>query len=268
MASNKKGNAFALSKGSFAGSLNSIGYRFSLPKVFDDFLSMSIAACTQNIATGLSYYEDEYLQMISHYKDSPLRFEFQNAFAQLVNEMEDRVGSSGGNDVLGEFYEEHISHGKNGEFFTPYHICEMMTRMTHDHAEKKETPLRILDPACGSGRMLLASNKILGLGHEHYGIDINRTCVKMTALNLFLNGMWNSEVMCINALFPDDFVIAYHISFLPLGIFKIEEKEKSRLWHLHRNSFAAKEKPSDSIVLDKTPFSERPKDNSTQLGLF
>lgn len=92
----------------------------------------------------------------------------------------------------------------------------------------------------------------------------------MTALNLFLNGMWNSEVMCANALMPDDFVGAYHISLLPLGIFKIEEKEKSLLWYLHKSSFSGNEKKSkgSEITLDQTPFRERKNNDSTQLHLF
>ena len=76
--------------------------------------------------------------------------------------------------------------------------------------------------------------------------------------------------MCANALAPNDFVIAYQISFIPLGIFKIEEKEQSKLWHLHKNSFPAKKNKatSASIILDPTPFSERTKDDATQLDLF
>jgi ribosomal protein L11 methylase PrmA len=138
-----------------------------------------------------------------------------------------------------------------------------------NYAASKE-PLRILDPACGSGRMLLAAHRVNGTGHEYYGIDIDPTCAKVTALNLFLNGIWNSEVMCANALSPADFVIAYRISFLPLGIFKIEVKEESKLWHLHKNSFRCKEnkQTGSNIILDSTPFSERRKDNATQLDLF
>lgn len=261
-------------KQKFEESLFKIGYRFSLPKVFDDFLTLSMAACTQNPQTKVSYYEDDYLQTIAYYKDSELRHEFPKAFASLIFEMEERVGLSKGNDVLGDFFEQHISHGRNGQYFTPYTVCVFMASIAHTDREcddsEKNRPLRILDPACGSGRMLLASHSINGPGHEYYGIDVDRTCVKMTALNLFLNGLWNSEVMCANALMPDDFVIAYHISFLPLGIFRIEDKEKSRLWHLQKNSFTRNKKMNagDSLVLDTTPFNERRKDISIQLDLF
>ncbi|MFN8250239.1 MAG: N-6 DNA methylase [Ferruginibacter sp.] len=263
------------SKTSFAAAMHVVAHRFPIFTVFDDFLTMTIASCTRNLQTGKSWYEEEYLQTIEKYKDPELWPEFPKAFASLINEMEIRVNAFDGNDVLGEFFEEHISNGRNGQYFTPYPICRFMASISQtdqigdtDVGEGKT--LRILDPACGSGRMLLASRDINGLGHEYYGIDIDRTCVKITALNLFLNGVWNSEVMCANALMPDDFVISYRISFLPLGIFKIETKEQSKLWQLHRNAFtkSPKERKGDAIVLDNTPFSERKKDDGTQLGLF
>lgn len=266
MAKKNEGNNH---KNKFAESILTIGRRFSAPKAFDDFLTMTIAACTRNPATGLSYYEDEYLQIIAPYKDSELRFEFPKAFAHLVHEMDTRLSSDKGNDVLGEFYEMHISHGHNGEFFTPYPICQFMARVTaNEKVTDEERPLRILDPACGSGRMLVAAKMVMGSGHEYYGIDINHTCVKMTALNLFLNGMWKSEVMCANALIPEDFTFAYRISFVPLGIFKIEEKEKSALWHMHQNSFVKKQNRGSDAIPNPRPFIEVPKTDSTQLDLF
>ncbi len=81
----------------------------------------------------------------------------------------------------------------------------------------------------------------MGKGHEFYGIDIDHTCVKMTALNLFLNGIFRSEVMWADALSPGDFRVSYVISFLPLGIFRVEVKEQSKLWRMYMNTFPAKQ---------------------------
>lgn len=260
------------SKETFAKILLLISNRFSLTAVFEDFLTMSIAACTQNPETKKSWYEDEYLETIAKYKDSDLRHEFPKAFAYLINEMEERLEGSLGNDILGDFYEEHISNGRNGQFFTPYPICQFMASAVHseDSNDITKKPRRILDPACGSGRMLLASLRLNGIGDEYYGIDIDRTCVKMASLNLFFNGAWNSEVMCANSLVPDDFVISYRISLIPLGIFKIEEKEQSRLWNIHKNSFASSQNKStgSEIILDRKPFTDGKKDNGSQLDLF
>ncbi len=260
----------------FAETIHKIGYRFSLSNVFNDFLTMAMCACTQNPLTQKSYYEDEYLQTIAPYKDSELRHEFPKAFAHLVFEMEERLQDSGrGNDVLGDFFEQNISNGRNGQFFTPPTVCEFMASIVSVDGGVEDLvqtePLRILDPSCGSGRMLLAAHRQSKYPNEYYGIDIDRTCVKMTALNLFFNGAFNSEVMCANALSPTDFVISYRISMFPLGIFKVENKEDSLLWNMHCNSFAKQEtkgKMSDKIVVDNRPFSERGKNNASQLVLF
>jgi hypothetical protein len=262
----------AVTKGSFEASLLALSYRFPITTVFDDFLTLSIAACTQNLHTKLSWYEDEYLATIEKYKELEVRHEFPKAFASLIMEMEERTGSSLGNDVLGDFFEIHVSNGHNGQYFTPYPICMFMASIAHTDAvvetETQSEQKRILDPTCGSGRMLLASRTRHGSDNEYYGIDIDLRCVKMTALNLFLNGVWHSEVMCADALRRNDFVIAYRISLFPLGIFKIEEREQSKLWHLYQNSFESKEPKSTNIILDSTPINERKKDNGTQLDLF
>ena len=273
MAPQKKKQApAALSKSTFAETLQTIGIRFGLSKVFDDFLTMAIAVCSYNSATGVAHYEEEYLATIAPYKHSELRHEFPNALVYLIEEMETRLKDHLGNDVLGEFFEQHISNGRNGQFFTPFPICMMMAASLYDGKQADApTMLSILDPTCGSGRMLLAAQRVCGSQHQYYGIDIDRVCVKMAALNMFLHGMWGSEVMCANALVPDDFVISYRMSFLPLGIFKIEQKEKSRLWHMYINSFR-KENTSastgDNNVSNTDPLHERKGGGGEQLRLF
>jgi len=142
-------------------------------------------------------------------------------------------------------------------------MASATAKTSHNTANENKRPLRIIDPTCG---MLLAPYKVHGAGHEYYGIHIDLMCVKMTALNLFLNGIWNSEVMCADALRPDDFVIAYHISLLPLGIFKIGQKEQSRLWNMHCNSFSKEQKETD--IPFKTIATQTNQNDATQLDLF
>jgi hypothetical protein len=125
---NRKATITAPSKNQFAETLLSISRRFSLFSVFDDFLTMAIAACTQNLHTKKSWYEDEYLKTIARYKDAELCHEFPKAFAYLITEMEERVGSSLGNDVLGDFFERYISNGRNGQFFTPIPSASLWLR--------------------------------------------------------------------------------------------------------------------------------------------
>ncbi len=114
--------------------------------------------------------------------------------------------------------------------------------------------------------MLLASSKELGRYQEYYGVDIDPVCVKMSAINLFLNGMFRWEVLCANALIPGDFTFSYRISFLPFGVFRIKEKENSRLWHLLKNSWNRNEK----VVKTPAPFEakDKPEGGVTQLKFF
>lgn len=237
---------------SFAKLMDSFQYRYDTGRVFEDFLTMSICAVTQNIMTGVSHYEDLYLETIAPYKTDALRHQFPKMFAALVLEMEERVGSASGNDVLGEYYQDNLAKKKGkGQFFTPWHLCEFMAQLTvGDDCKDKALPLRIIDPCCGSGRMLLAGAKHHGEYHQYYGIDIDHTCVKMTALNLFLNGIFHAEVMCADALDADDFRISYRISQYPLGIFRMEDKEQSHLWHSARYAFAQmREQKGQGLVL-------------------
>lgn len=184
--------------------------------------------------------------------------------------MEDRMVTKNpqGFDILGEYYEKQISRGQKGQFFTPWTICGFMSKISVDNLKenaKESEGLKILDPACGSGRMLLTSSKEAGSQHFYYGIDIDHTCVKMTVINLFLSGVWNSEVMCSNALNPYDFFISYRISSNPLGIYKLTDKEQSPLWNgmqhfLKENKFKIEKEPP--------PFSENKSTFGEQITLF
>lgn len=64
--------------------------------------------------------------------------------------------SEGFCDPLGELYQQAISNGHNGQYFTPEPICDMLSIMSGDTLSDGQ---KVLDPACGSGRMLLAAAK-------------------------------------------------------------------------------------------------------------
>ena len=230
-------------KETFASLMEAFKFKYDLSVVFDDFLTLSMCAVTPKLGAGVSHYEDLYMETIKKYATDELRHNFPKMFATLIVEMEEMPDIGG--DVLGDYYEQHLAKKNISQFFTPWPICEFMAKCTIEETETKEGPLRILEPACGSGRLLLASAKEAGPHNEFYGIDVDHVCVKMTTLNLFLNGVFNAEVMCGDALAPDDFRISYRISMFPLGIFRIEEKEKSRLWNLMKNTLEANRKEAE-----------------------
>ncbi|MEP3833096.1 N-6 DNA methylase [Rhodopirellula bahusiensis] len=92
-----------------------------------------------------------------------------------------------GQDVLGDVFQGAITYGENGQFFTPDSVCNLMANLAVP-ADRTDEPRTITDPACGSGRQLLAVAK-----HQPHwdftGRDVDHRCVQMTAINMGLNGL-------------------------------------------------------------------------------
>ena len=103
-------------------------------------------------------------------------------------------------DILGDAFEGGISWGEHGQFFTPLPVCRMMAQLT---GQGEVGAGRVMhDPACGSGRTLIASAEAAGplaMARLYTGMDLDERCAKMTAINLALRGLcgW---VVCGNSL--------------------------------------------------------------------
>src|ERR1700728_1065760 len=124
----------------FTDTFNKIAHTKSEDIVFTDFLDMVICALS------LGQYEEEYLSIVKRYKKEEV-----NLFCELLAEMLIIMDNDGAGlrDCLGEFFQNHISRGKNGQFFTPEHVCDAMSAMLMNKEDRNKT---ILDPCCGSGR--------------------------------------------------------------------------------------------------------------------
>jgi hypothetical protein len=186
---------------SFSQYMLQLARRNSISHVFSDFLEMSVCALS------LGAMETRYLEIVGRYEKHEVNM-MADAFAALVMEMDDN--GEGLRDILGDFFMEHISHGHNGQFFTPEPICEMMARMTNPI----EPGSRILDCACGSGRILMAAAKI-NRNATFYGADIDRNCCMMCLINQCLNGLLG-EVAWMNSL-SNQFFGAWQIQLHPTG---------------------------------------------------
>lgn len=233
----------------FSNVMRSFEHKFDMRLAFTDFLTMTICAFGQKPGTGISYDESLYLETIAKYKNDKVRFEFPKLLSLLTLEMTERMNStSEGWDILGEFYEMNLASKTLSQFFTPWPICEFMARCNADNAlqnSDSDKRIRILDPACGSGRMLMASSRVFGSQHEYYGIDIDQTCAKITSINLFLSGLFHAEVMWGNALNHSDFRGSYFTSIIPFGLFRIQEREKSKLWNILDSTASEYKKPTN-----------------------
>lgn len=224
----------------------SFGYAYELRTIFDDFLIMALAGFSRDPATKQSYDEDRYMAASAKYRDAMnVEETFGKLLGCLILEMDERINQGGSPDILGEFFETHLVSGKNRkqQYFTPWNICRMMADITCDDPGIDAEPLNVADTSCGGGRMLLAASRKLGWRHNYYGIDVDVTCVRMAAVTLFLSGIFHGEIMCADTFRPDSFVESYRLSFVPFGIFRITEKEQSRLWHMQQQVFSKEPTP-------------------------
>lgn len=183
-------------KESFTTIMDSMARRHGIHNLFSDFLTLLICAFSHGAK------EEEYLKTINKY-EKPDAYKFSDALGALVIEMTGTDGE-GMIDVLGKYFEENLSFGKNGQFFTPQPICDMMARMMNPVQPTE----RIADPACGSGRMLMAMAKVNRFA-KFYGADNDVNCAKMAVINLCLNGMYG-EVAWMNSI-TNDFYAAWEI---------------------------------------------------------
>ena len=117
-------------------------------------------------------------------------------------------------DVLGTIYEKFYLNknkaGELGQFFTPTGVCELIGKIM---GEKNNPTSTVNDPACGSGRTLIAHH-MMSESKKHYYIaeDVDSLMCKMCALNMMIHGM-HGHVVCHDTLKnPDTFLVKYQIN--------------------------------------------------------
>lgn len=110
-------------------------------------------------------------------------------------------------DVRGDIYEYLLSKiataGVNGQFRTPRHIIRMMVELTDPKADDM-----ICDPACGTAGFLVAAGEYLKerrreeiffnrekkdhyMNHMFHGFDMDRTMLRIGAMNMMTHGIDN-----------------------------------------------------------------------------
>ncbi len=171
-------NEFEKAKKEFASALSHLAYKKTINEVFTDLLDTVISGMV------LLDHCDLKRNPISEYEEKD-----RGKFVTMIENLgiiADNAGD-GMHDALGDLFMEHISFGRNGQYFTPQPICDMMTQLTF-HQQEIKPEHSVNDCACGSGRMLLAAAK-LSKELRFYGSDIDLTCVKMATVNLALNNL-------------------------------------------------------------------------------
>ncbi len=173
----------------FSDSLLELSRSQDINTVFNDFLDFALL-----FIRWWDIKPEYFTALEQKYKENRHCQLFADAFTAMAD-IADNNGAAF-KDPFGDFFMEHLSHGHNGQFFTPEHICDMMAQMTI--GDKLAEGATVADPACGSGRLLLSAAKI-NRKAIFYGADISLICCKMSVLNFMMNSMCG-EVTCMDTI--------------------------------------------------------------------
>jgi hypothetical protein len=250
----------------FVSKMESLARRHSVERVFSDFLVLATCAYhPKTLATpGIDPDPDneaEYLGVSKGYTRDEL-----NGMAELMALLRLQAAEQPFSDLLGEFFCEHVTRGRNGQFFTPENICKLMARMT---VMEETEGQRIADPACGSGRMLLA----VAEDSPHnlfFAADVDHQCARMTALNFLHNGL-SGEVVCMNTLTLEAWR-AWHINAGAAGIKPIPVEMAYQVPGPHVHQAAARARAAapreEPAFVPRVPALAPPTAATSQLSFF
>lgn len=127
-----------------------------------------------------------------------------------MDEIYEKMEQLRSEDVRGDIYEYLLSKlataGVNGQFRTPRHIIKMMVEMMDPKADDL-----ICDPACGTSGFLVESSEYLQkkkkaevlfnaknkehyMNHMFHGYDMDRTMLRIGAMNMMTHGVSNPNI--------------------------------------------------------------------------
>jgi type I restriction enzyme M protein len=186
----------------FESLFNQLVYRHESVKIFDDLLTQ-VVCCF-----GFGTNEELYFQTIKPYKREEL-----DIFARLLGELlyiySEAKAENRWVDPLGDFYEFLSSSSKKsalGQFFTPPAVCDLIA-----HVNKGEWGKIVNEPCCGSGRLVLAMNKVVK-GHYYVCQDLDPMCAKMAAINLAMHEI-KAEIHCMDTMRMDDLRFSFYVNY-------------------------------------------------------
>lgn len=183
--------------------INSAVYRVDKHQLISDVFECGAIAISNTVdLIAKDEREQRYLQIIGKY-----RKEEQALLAEIFSmifALSSSVVYDNGRfyDNLGELFMRcNQGNSSAGQYFTPYHISEMMARMTIGdevlEKAKNDGILTLNDSCCGGGGMMMAALDVLkNKYHVNYArncfivcSDIDLRCVHMTYLQLALAGV-------------------------------------------------------------------------------
>lgn len=258
-------------KKEFTDALQSLSYTLSHWSVFQDFLDYSLL-----MFRWWDVKESMFDELRKRYPKPEQHKDFAKAFyamsimAQGGNHISNGLETDeviGFQDPFGDYFMEHFSSDRAGQFFTPQHLCDLKAIMLMGNIEDGQS---VCDPAVGSGRCLLSAAKIArkaGKQLKYYSSDIDITCCKMTVLNMLMNSM-PGEVAHMNTLTMEHWK-SWKITLIPtfngppLPMYIELPAGHSQMIVKFKATFEELNQPKPLPEFKKPPFG-----NSSQISLF
>lgn len=161
--------------------------------IFSDWVRMYAIAIQNSCTLHNKLWEkreEEYINTMKRYTEEEMKIMVEMN-GLLVTAFEEKIS-----DYLGEIYMKSGAGSKEtGQFFTPFHISELVAKMNLEEVKGGE-PILLNEPSSGGGGMILAAAKILlekGINYQKYmevvAQDLDWLGVYMTYIQLSLLGI-------------------------------------------------------------------------------
>lgn len=184
----------------FLQTFNQLTRRYRVFDVWRDFIILFACSLSNPVdKTNYEEREERYLKIIQKYNKQEQE-KFPELAAYVVMALEENPEQ----DFLGSiFMELNLGNKSNSQFFTPYHVCEAMAKITEEdivYIVKEKGYITITDPCCGAGATLIAAvnetKKQLAkedLNFQNHVLvvaqDIDETVALMCYIQLYLLGV-------------------------------------------------------------------------------
>lgn len=180
----------------FIDKFNSLVGKYRSWRIWDDFINM--AACAISNSTDKAQYEkreEAYMDRVKNYTK-----EEANIISELLGITTLALDANSEQDFLGQlFMEMDLGSHWQGQFFTPYDFCKLMSVMTWgdtDQLIKDRGYVTVNDCAVGAGALLIAFANMMefkGYNYQRQALfvaqDVDRTAAMMCYIQMSLLGM-------------------------------------------------------------------------------
>ncbi len=141
-------------KAEFLQCFKHFGSKHNQHQVFSDFVAMAAAAIHNSVVFD-DALESGYLAMAKRYDKHEMHLHAE-LLAHVVNGLEETTS-----DILGDlFMSLELGNARAGQFFTPYHVSQLMAKLTFEPAVDQDFT-HFHDPACGAGSLPIAFSQVI-----------------------------------------------------------------------------------------------------------